>query len=137
MNALLAIPPEFLVLPPLALAAGVDLYLTLLFLGAAPSIGWWDTMPGALADLNSPGVLIMVGSFYLLELAAEAWPSAALFWNFFHAIIRPLAGALLALLLLDGHPLAVLATGAAVAGFVASAAHASRTGGGVLVAPDR
>lgn len=132
MNALQTIPPELLVLPPMALAAGVDLYLTLLFLGAAPATGWWDSLPGALGDLNSPGVLIMVGSFYLLELLAEAWPSAALFWNAFHAIIRPLAGALLALLLLDGQPLVVLAPGAAAAGIIASAAHASRTGGGVL-----
>jgi hypothetical protein len=133
VNALLpTIPPEYLALPPLALAAGVDLYLTLLFLGAAPATGWWDGLPGALGDLNSPGVLIMVGSFYLAELAAEAWPSAALFWNAFHAIIRPLAGALLALLLLDSQPLTVMVSGAAVAGLVASAAHASRTGGGVL-----
>ena len=132
MTVLQTIPPELLVLPPMALAAGVDLYLTLLFLGAAPATGWWDSLPGALGDLNSPGVLIMVGSFYLLELLAEAWPSAALFWNAFHAIIRPLAGALLALLLLDGQPLAVLATGAAAAGIIASAAHATRTGGGVL-----
>ena len=132
MNALQAIPPEFLVLPPLALAAGVDLYLTLLLLGAAPSTGWWGSLPGALGDLHSTGVLVMAGSFYLMELAAEGWPSAALFWNAFHAIIRPLAGALLALLLLDGQPLTVVVPGAAVAGLMASAAHAARTGGGVL-----
>lgn len=128
----LEIPSEFLALPPLALAAGVDLYLTLLFLGAAPPLGWWDGLPGALGDLNSPGVLFMVGTFYLLELLSEAFPSAALFWNSFHAIIRPLAGALLALLLLDGFPLHVTVPGALVAGLLASVAHASRTGGGVL-----
>lgn len=132
MNALQAIPPEFLVLPPLALAAGVDLYLTLLFLGAAPSTGWWGSLPGALGDLHSTGVLVMVGSFYLMELAAEGWPSAALIWNAFHAIIRPVAGALLALLLLDGQPLTVAVPGAVVAGLMASVAHAARTGGGVL-----
>lgn len=132
MNPLQGIPPELLVLPPLALAAGVDLYLTLLFLGAAPATGWWESLPGALGDLNSPGVLVMVGTFYLLELAAEGWPAAALFWNAFHAIIRPLAGALLALLLLDGQPLTVVVPGAALAGVLASASHAARTGGGVL-----
>ncbi|HKJ00898.1 MAG TPA: DUF4126 family protein, partial [Longimicrobiales bacterium] len=127
MNALSAIPPELLVLPPLALAAGVDLYLTLFFLGAAPATGLWENLPGALGELHAPGVLLMVGSFYVAELAAEGWPSAALFWNAFHAIIRPLAGALLALLLLDGQPVAVQASGAAAAGLIASAAHASRT----------
>lgn len=126
------IPDAFLALAPLALASGVDLYLTLLFLGAAPALGWWDSLPGALGDLNSAGVLVMVGSFYVLELLTEAFPSAALFWNAFHAIIRPLAGALLALLLLAGHPVEVVAPAALVAGFLASVAHATRTGGGVL-----
>ncbi len=133
MNALAGIPPELLVIPPLALAAGVDLYLTLLVLGAAPGSGWWESLPGALGDLGAPGVVLIVGSFYLLEFLAEAWPSAALFWNAFHAIIRPLAGALLALLLLDGQPASVVVPGAIVAGALASGAHAARTGGGVLL----
>jgi hypothetical protein len=128
----LPIPPEILALVPLALAAGVDLYLTLLFLGAAPALHWWDALPGALGDLNSTGVLVMVGTFYLLELLAELLPSAALFWNASHAIIRPVAGALLALLLLDGQPLSVVVPGALLSAILASAAHATRTGGGVL-----
>ena len=132
MSILHAVPGVLLMLPPLALAAGVDLYLTLLFLGAAPALGWWDSLPGALGDLHSPGVLGMVGTFYVLEFAAEAWPSAALFWNAFHAIIRPLAGALLALLLLEGQPLTFVIPGAVVAGALAWGAHATRTGGGVL-----
>ncbi|MCG6986947.1 MAG: DUF4126 domain-containing protein [Gemmatimonadetes bacterium] len=133
MSALAALPPELLALPPLALAAGVDLYLTLLFLGAAPALGWWTSLPGALGELSSPGVLAMVGSFYVLEFLAERWPSGALFWNAFHVIIRPLAGALLALLLLDGQPAHVQAVGAVVAGALAAGAHATRTGGGVLL----
>ena len=132
MSTLLAIPPELLVLPLLALAAGVDLYLTLLFLGAAAALGLWASLPGVLGDLDSPGVLAIVGTFYLLEFLAERWPSAALFWNAFHAIIRPLAGALLALLLLDGQPSGVVVGGATVAGALAAGAHATRTGGGVL-----
>ena len=40
MGGLAAIPPELLALPAFALAAGVDLYLMLLFLGVAPAIGW-------------------------------------------------------------------------------------------------
>ncbi len=124
--------PTLLMFPPLAVAAGVDLYLTLLFLGAAPYTGWWGSLPGALADLNSPGVLLTVGTFYILELAAERWPSTALIWNAFHAIIRPLAGVLLALLLLDGQPVNVVVVGATLSGMIASGAHATRTGGGVL-----
>jgi len=128
-----SIPIELLVLPPLAMAAGVDLYLTLLFIGAAPTTGLWDTpLPGALGDLDSPGVLIVVGAFYLLEFAAERVPPAALVWNAFHAIIRPVSGALLALLLLDGQPFAIVAIGSVAGGVLASIAHGVRTGGAVL-----
>ena len=54
-----------LVLPALGLAAGVDLYLTLLLLGLAPAAGFWPALPGSLGDLASPGVLLLTGSFNL------------------------------------------------------------------------
>lgn len=127
------LPPELLILPPLALAAGVDLYLTLLFIGAAPTTGLWATpLPGALGDLDPPSVLIVVGVFYVLEFVAERFPAAALAWNAFHAIIRPVSGALLALLILDGQPLWIMAAGALLGGALTSLAHAVRSGGAVL-----
>jgi hypothetical protein len=132
VNAII-LPPELLALPPLALAAGVDLYLTLLLVGAAPTLGLWPSpLPGALGDLDSPSVLIVVGIFYLMELTAERFPPAAVVWNAFHAIIRPVSGALLALLLLDGQPVIVILAGALVAGFLASLAHGIRSGSAVL-----
>ena len=130
---MVGLPPELIVLIPLAVAAGIDLYLTLLFLGAVTTSVWWtDPLPGALGDLGSPGVLIMVGTFYVLEFAAERYATSGLVWNAFHAIIRPLAGALLALLLLDREPLWLVAVGAIVAGAVASFAHAVRSGGTIV-----
>lgn len=134
MTLLHHLPPELLALCPVSLAAGVDLYLTLFFLGVAPATPWWDTpLSGALGDLSSAGVLVMAGGFYLLELTAERWPLSGLFWNAFHAVIRPLAGALLALLVLDGQPLEVIVAGAALAGILASAAHRVSVGGRTLV----
>lgn len=127
------IPPELLALIPLSLAAGIDLYLTLLFIGAAPTTGLWDgPLPGALGDLDSPGVLIMVGTFYLLEFTAERFPPAALAWNAFHAIIRPVSGVLLAMLLLDGQELPVVIGGSLLGGALASLAHGVRSGGAVV-----
>jgi hypothetical protein len=126
------IPPELLFLAPLSVAAGIDLYLTLLFLGASPTIGVWPPLPGALGDLDSPGVLLMVGAMYVLEFAAERHPPTALVWNAFHAIIRPLSGSLLALLLLDGQPIAVVASGTVLAALLSSIVHAVRSGGAVI-----
>lgn len=130
---MIELPIELLVLPALALAAGVDLYLTLLFIGAAPTTGLWDApLPGALGDLDSPFVLITVGAFYIAEFASDRYPLAALVWNAFHAVIRPVSGALIALLLLDGQGLAVILMGAIAGGVLASWAHSVRTGAWVL-----
>jgi len=127
------LPLEILVLPPLAIAAGIDLYLTLLFLGVMPTTTWWsDPLPGALGDLDSLGIMVMLGGFYVLEFAAERSPSATLVWNVFHTVIRPVSGALLAFLLLDGQPPLVIATGAVLAGGLASAAHSIRSGASIL-----
>lgn len=132
-----AAPPELLPLPVLALAAGLDLYLTLLFLGIAPALGLWPPLPGALADLASPGVLLLAGAFYLAELAAERAFTPALVWNGLHAIIRPLAGLLLALLLLDGSSAGLLVGGAVASAGLASSAHAVATGGLLLLRLER
>ena len=132
MTYLTQLPSEFTILMPLAMAAGVDLYLVLFLLGIAPRTGLWDSLPGALGDLGSTGVLIIAGGFYTLELLAERWPGTDLVWNTLHAVIRPLAGTLLALLLLEGQPFTVVAAGAVVAGLLASLTHAARTGWGVL-----
>ena len=121
-----------LVIAPLSLAAGIDLYLTLLIIGASPTLGVWDgPLPGVLADLDSPSVLLMVGTMYVLEFAAERHPSSSLVWNAFHAVIRPLSGALLALLVLSGQPTVLVVFGTVVGSVVASIAHFVRTGGAV------
>lgn len=127
------IPVEVLALPALSLASGIDLYLTLLLLGAAPTTGLWEPpLPGALGDLDSPFVLITVGAFYIAEFTAERYPLAALVWNALHAVIRPVSGGLLALLLLDGQGPAMVVAGAALGGILASWAHSIRTGAWVL-----
>jgi len=129
----LLLSPALLALAPLSVAAGVDLYLTLLLIGAAPTLDLWATpLPGALGDLDSPSVLITVGVFYLLEIAAERRPASAVVWNALHAIIRPVSGALLALLLLDGQPLVIVGIGTTLGGLLASVAHGIRSGGAVL-----
>lgn len=132
MNGMATLPPELLMLPAFSLALGVDLYLMLLFLGLAPHLGWWPELPGVLGDLATPGVLIIAGSFYLTEIVAERFPTSAILWNALHAIIRPLSGALMGLLLLDGQSTAVLVGGALAAGLLAGVAHAATTGGAIL-----
>jgi len=127
------VPVEWMMLVPLAIAAGIDLYLTLLFLGAALTTPWWEPpLPGALGELDSLGVVLTAGAFYILEFAAERYAPPALLWNAFHAVIRPVSGALLALLLLDGQGVPVVVTGAVLAAALTSLAHAVRSGSAIL-----
>jgi len=133
VSVLSSLSPVLLVVAPLAVAAGLDLYLTLLLLGASPTIGLWEhPLPGALGDLDSPGVLLVVGTMYLLEFMAERYAPAALVWNMFHAVIRPVSGALLALLILDGQPLGIVVAGCVASAALASIAHAIRSGWAVI-----
>lgn len=127
------LPPELWLLLPLALAAGIDLYLTLLVIGAAPTMPWWDhPLPGALSDLDASTILIVVGIVYILEFAAERRPTSALIWNAVHALIRPVSGALLAALLLHGQGPALVLGGALAGGWIASFSHAVRSGGAIV-----
>lgn len=125
--------PELWILLPLVIAAGIDLYLTLLVLGAAPTLPWWDhPLPGALGDLDATSIVVVIGLTYALEFLAERRPASALVWNAVHALIRPVSGALLAALLLHGQSLSVVVPGALLGGLLTSLSHAVRSGSALL-----
>jgi len=128
-----SLPPELLLLTPLAVAAGLDLYLTILVLAAAPTTpGWEHPLPGALGDLDTPWITVVVGGLYLAAFVAERTPRGYLGWNGAHLLVRPLSGALLGMLLLHGQPAAAQVTGALAAGALTGLVHAVRTGATVL-----
>ena len=118
---------------PLSIGAGVDLYLTLLFLGIATRLGWETPPPGALGDLGAPMVVLAALLLYVLELWAERRALPSLLWNAVHTVVRPLAGALLALLALTGLPPGARFAAAVAAGALALAAHVTRSGWGLLL----
>jgi hypothetical protein len=132
--------PTVLSLLPLSVAAGLDLYLTLMILGIGPAIGWWDPpAPGALGDVVVLPVILMAVTLYVVEFLAERVPWTSLAWNALHAVIRPISGALLALLLLNGQSAAVVVLGVVAGGTVAGLVHGMRCGMAVLgrVGPNR
>ena len=125
-------PLQLITLLPLSIAAGVDLYLTLLFLGFAPRLGW-AAPPGELFDLSVPAVMGMAALFYAFERAIEAHPLGAIFWNAAHTIIRPLAAALLALMALPDLADPVRWAGAFAAATLTLATHVTRSGWRLLL----
>ncbi|MBW3535776.1 MAG: DUF4126 domain-containing protein [Gemmatimonadetes bacterium] len=118
---------------PLALAAGLDLYLTVAVLGGALRLGWERPPAGGLADLEAPWILGMAVVLWLVELFIERSPTGALVWNVVHGVIRPLAAALLTVLLLQGMPMTWVLPAAVAAGLVALVSHAARTGWSTLL----
>jgi hypothetical protein len=63
------LPPlaQVAALLPLALAAGLDLPLTLLLVGSALSLGFQSAPPGELSQLAIPQVLVMAGLLWIVE----------------------------------------------------------------------
>lgn len=128
MTDLLGLPPPFLLLLPLALAAGVDLFLTLLVVFASMEMGWAASPTGGAHSLRW-GVLAMLALLYLMEGGMELRPLRALVWHNLQLVLRPMGAFLLALTLLDGTPPLPLLLGALATAVVASFSHVLTWGG--------
>ena len=112
----------------LSTVSGVNLYLTVLLVGAGQRFGWIQGLPADLAILSHPLVMGVAGFFFLLEFLADKVPFLTPIWDGLHTFIRPVGGALLALgAAADLHPVArVLALLAG--GTIALGTHGSKMG---------
>jgi len=114
----------------LAALAGLNLYLTVFAAGLCVQFGW-VTLPESLHQLNTlgdPWIIVIAGVLYLLEFCADKVPWIDTANDTIHTIIRPLGGALLAVLALgDAHP-SIKVIAALLAGGVAMTAHLAKAG---------
>ena len=86
----------------LATLAGINLYLTVCVTGMAVQFGW-VALPSHLHDLSilgDPWVIAISGALYLLEFFADKVPWIDSANDAVHTFIRPIGGALLAVLAL-------------------------------------
>ncbi len=79
---------------PLALAAGINLYLTVLVVGLSIRFDLIADIPPGLAILGSGPILLVAGVLYIVEFIADKVPFIDTLWDLIHTIIRP-AGAIL------------------------------------------
>ena len=114
----------------LAALAGLNLYLTVFAAGLAIHFSW-VALPASLQSLHvlgDPWVIVVAGILYFLEFWADKVPWIDSANDTVHTIIRPVGGALLAVLALgDAHP-TVKVVAALLAGGVALSAHAAKAG---------
>jgi len=127
------IPPQLLILLPLAVAAGVDLYLTLLVVGLAVQLGLGALGGPTISPAQGMPLLLGLAGLYVAEAAMESRPLTALLWHNLQLILRPLGGALLGLFLLGGGPWGFTVLGAAMGGLVAAFSHVLVWGQGLLL----
>jgi len=117
---------------PLALTSGVNLYATVLVAGLSIRYGGVQ-LPPALDVLQSWPVIILAGTFFVMEFLADKVPAVTQIWDFFHTFIRPLGMAALGILLLNhAEPLLVILTTLAL-GSVTLVTHVSKAGSRLAV----
>jgi Domain of unknown function (DUF4126) len=114
----------------LATLAGINLYLTVFVTGMAVQFGW-VVLPPQLHDLlvlGDPWVIAISGLLYFLEFFADKVPWVDSANDAVHTFVRPLGGALLAVLALGQADPAVKVIAALLAGGAALTAHAAKAG---------
>jgi hypothetical protein len=126
----LGLPPTLLLLLPFSLAAGVDLFLTLLVVAVSFDPIWVSPEVPLPPPLRW-GIPSLLGLFYLLEGGLELRPLPCLIWHNLQLVLRPVAAFLLSLTLIEGAPLSILIPAALGAAVVAAFAHVLSWGGKV------
>lgn len=116
-----------------AWASGINLYATVLLVGALGATGLVP-LPDGLSVLTSPVVLAVAGVAYLAEFFADKIPGVDSVWDAVHTFIRVPAGALLAAGAASGlgedYIVALALIGGAA---VAAGSHATKAGSRALI----
>jgi hypothetical protein len=115
-----------------AFAAGLNLYATVLVIGAAVRFGWIALPPAlhSLAVLGHPLVMSVAGLLYLVEFVADKVPAVDHAWDAVHTFIRPAGAVWIAWRTIGGSGLPEPAEVALLlaAGGVALTTHAGKAG---------
>ncbi|HEX6589567.1 MAG TPA: DUF4126 domain-containing protein [Longimicrobiales bacterium] len=114
-------------------AGGISLYATLGALGLGSRLGLIDPLPPGLSGLENGLVIGTAAILLAVEAAADREHAFAGMWHTLHALVKPLAAALLAASALAGRPAGTVALACLLAGFTALLFHAMRYGGRVAV----
>jgi len=124
----LDIPQLIALAAVLGFASGLRLYAVLLIVGLVGYAGWVE-LPGGLAILQHPAVLIAAGLMFLIEFVADKIPGIDSLWDGIQTFIRIPAGAALAAGVFGGLDSAAWTTAAAIlGGTLAATSHLAKSG---------
>ena len=111
-----------------AAASGIHLYATLGALGVASRMNLIPALPPGLTGLENGLVITTAGILLLVEALADREPAFAGMWHTLHALVKPLAAALLCVSAIAGASGAQLATASGLAALTALVFHGMRYG---------
>ena len=111
-----------------AAAAGLNLYATLVGLGLASRLGLIPALPPGLTGIENGLVIGTAAGLLLVELIADREPALAGMWHSLHALVKPLAAALLTASALIGRPTEDLLGACILAAAIALLFHGMRYG---------
>jgi hypothetical protein len=111
----------------LAAAAGINLYATVAILGLATHYGWID-LPSQYRVFDNPWIIGGAVVLYLVEFVADKIPWIDSIWDAVHTIIRPIGGALIAVVSVGHAQPAVQAIAAIAGAALATSTHVAKAG---------
>lgn len=113
----------------MALAAGINIYATILIAGASLRLGLIENPPEALMIFASWPVMVTAAVFYLLEFFADKVHFVDDLWDLVHTVVRPLGIAVLVLASVSKVDPTVAVFAAMAAGGVSFVSHTAKAGG--------
>ena len=110
-----------------SMAAGVNLYATAVMLGLASRFGWVE-LPERFSAFDNDWVITLALALYAVEFVADKIPWVDLVWDAIHTAVRPLGGAVIAILSFGEVTPTTEALLALLGGAVAAGAHLTKAG---------
>lgn len=108
-----------------SLAAGVNLYATVVILGLASRYGWVE-LPEQFTIFDNSWIIGAAGVLYLVEFVADKIPWVDSLWDSVHTLIRPVGGALIAVASIGDVSPGLQAVMALLGGTVAAGSHVTK-----------
>ena len=115
-----------------SLAAGVNLYATVAVLGLAARYGWVQ-LPEQFQVFNNPWVIGIAAVLYVIEFVADKIPWVDSIWDSVHTVIRPVGGAVIAVVALGEASPVVVGLIALLGGTAAAGSHMTKAGTRVAI----
>ncbi len=112
---------------PFAFASGVNLYATIAVAGLCARLGL-VTLPEQFRIFGNGLVIAVALTMYLVEFIADKVPWVDTAWDAVHTVIRPLGGAMVAVVALGDAAPGMQAVAALVGGSVALTTHLTKAG---------